>query len=617
MELNIAIVCRHNMYERLAAPFANYPNVKVSCALSTWGDLANHLQTTMVHGLVVEEGISLHEQTRTFPYPQLVYSGSTKKYQQQVAEWIETLQLELGDIHSPHVTDEVEEEKEEIPISSIPEGKKVFVCSGDRGFFQGIQQFPGIYVLDGVDSIESLYPRMKERRDNGDIMPEMVLIEESSVRLPTDPLREQVIWETIEEIREFHVEIAILLFARDNRIFTTKLIENEIFNFTAKDNLTYDDMQKLLFTKMSKVDVIEYYEPVIPQKEKKLKLNPFSRSAQELDNSLKMIEKGGEGEVIEEKVNNEEIPEEKVPERVTEPAKKKMPTPIKPKLGSMFTGRKNEENKREEEEKLKVVSPKQPSKKRLGTLHFSLFGKKERVGEERQEPVLTISQAVPHRLLVYSPKGGAGATSLAVYMAESSPTGTVGVVEIAYSYSQLSGRQKLQVEYNIDTIQDGMEEFAVCENKYLVAPWIFPAKKTFTDSLMMNWLTKAERAFPGRLIIADLQSQTLPIPLMRAHGWATKVIWMVQNTEDHFGMVDIQLSKLRAAGAEWNKIGLIIQDITGEKLPWNEIGLDILLETEEFPGSRQWEQEVSEATYQHLGISGLSSGRRVVLGRQR
>lgn len=215
----------------------------------------------------------------------------------------------------------------------------------------------------------------------------------------------------------------------------------------------------------------------------------------------------------------------------------------------------------------------------------------------------SIQFTVPHRVVLYSPKGGAGTTNIAVQLTQASIENNIGLAEIAFSYGQLAGRLNLKPQYNISDIEEGMEEMAVCNNRFLCAPWVFPVKKTFNESLLKEWLNRSQRAFPGRSIIADLQSQSSPVIIHTAIEWATRAVWVVQDTEQHLGMADIQISSLRKMGADVGKIGLVVQEVTGAKLPWSDVlGVQVIATLNRDLKSLKWKKELYDGIAEHLGL---------------
>ncbi|MBY3621119.1 hypothetical protein HGO21_16335 [Acinetobacter sp. CUI P1] len=215
----------------------------------------------------------------------------------------------------------------------------------------------------------------------------------------------------------------------------------------------------------------------------------------------------------------------------------------------------------------------------------------------------SIQFTVPHRVVLYSPKGGAGSTNIAVQLTQASIENNIGLAEIAFSYGQLAGRLNLKPQYNISDIEEGMEEMAVCNNRFLCAPWVFPVKKTFNESLLKEWLNRTQRAFPGRSIIADLQSQSSPVIIHTAIEWATRSVWVVQDTEQHLGMADIQISSLRKMGADVGKIGLVVQEVTGAKLPWSDVlGVQVIATLNRDLKSLKWKKELYDGIAEHLGL---------------
>ncbi|KQN97031.1 hypothetical protein [Paenibacillus sp. Leaf72] len=221
--------------------------------------------------------------------------------------------------------------------------------------------------------------------------------------------------------------------------------------------------------------------------------------------------------------------------------------------------------------------------------------------DDKTEPHFTFS--VPHRVIVYSPKGGAGATTVSTELAENAMNNSVGLAEIAYSYGQLAGLLDLKPKYSIADVEEGMEEYAVLNQKYLCAPWVFPVKKSFNEEMLREWLGRSQRAFPGKTVLADLQSQSSPLILMGSHEWATRVIWVVQDTDEHLGMADLQMANLKKMGGEWQKIGLLVQEVSGKKIDWTgvlEVPVIGFLTKDRL--SKKWKHTLHTSVNQHLGF---------------
>lgn len=203
------------------------------------------------------------------------------------------------------------------------------------------------------------------------------------------------------------------------------------------------------------------------------------------------------------------------------------------------------------------------------------------------------SSCVEQRVLVYSPKGSGGATSIILSLAEDFP---VGVVEIAYPYGQMAGKLQIAPNKTINEVEVGMEEEAVWDNKYLFSPWIHPIRQPMDKQLATDWLQKAQCAFHDRLLLVDLMSRA-PLPILQgAHNWATKIIWCLQDTEDHLGLAEFQLSHLQEPHK--GKMGLFIQQTTDQKLPWEELlGVSVIGSLPRAMFSKEWKQQL------HLSVT--------------
>lgn len=201
------------------------------------------------------------------------------------------------------------------------------------------------------------------------------------------------------------------------------------------------------------------------------------------------------------------------------------------------------------------------------------FSKKE---EKDVDP--TILNA-PHRILVYSPKGGSGTTHTILELAKWGATQT-GVVEIAYPYGQLAGMLNIKPRRNVLDVEEGKEVDAVCKEQFLVSPFIHPIRKTVDEVEITKWLERGQRAFPGKMVFADMFSQA-PMPILcAAHRWSTKALWIVHDTPDHYGMTEFQLHYLRENKVDLSKIGILVYKLHGEKLPWKELQAQVIGEAE-------------------------------------
>ena len=204
----------------------------------------------------------------------------------------------------------------------------------------------------------------------------------------------------------------------------------------------------------------------------------------------------------------------------------------------------------------------------------------------------------PRRVVCYSPKGGAGATSITLELADMFDA---GVIEISTRYGQLAGKLGAQPVVTLEQIIDGSEDEAVWKNRFVFSPWVYPGMKEVNEAEIKTWLMRGERAFPDRMLLIDLMSQSSLVLLRTILEWGAKQIWVMHDTPDHLGMADLQLNYLLRECTNRNKIGVLIQEITGQRFPWEEtLGVKVIGHIKKEMGTKEWKEQVRESILEWL-----------------
>lgn len=613
--MHIAVICKQANYDRISAALIELnAQLQISQPLTSWNTALEYIHGAKIDGVVIEESISFFSQVSSLPLPSLVYSGHHRDFRDAAKKWITSLGLAITSMN-----EETEDSKQETEvISTSPDnnqskklktGTKVAIVAKDSNLVELITSFGGIQIVASTSSFQDV---MSLETLNH---PEVIFIEEGVMPKEESTLRELKINQIVTEYKDMvGVRLVMMLFERKNTRLYKKMIEKGFYNFLAKNNVTSADIERLIKVPRTRQDTIDYQdeEPVEPvQVEHEVQQSNQSEKKNQPDENSKpsavismeepiakksflmsrVVEDAGVATVKEEFLHN---PEESAKEsretsqtiavlETPEPAVPK-PTKRKPFFQNIFR------KANQTEFILQTSSPDQVEKM-----------KNEEI--ERVTNHTVFAYPMPHRVLFYSPKGGAGTTSIVVDLAEGAAVNALGVAEISYSYGQIAGRLGLHPSYTIADSPDGMEELAVCKDKYLCSPWIYSVKKPFNDTLVKEWLVRAERAFGGKTILADLQSQSSPLILMASHEWCTKSIWVVQNTSYHLGMADMQMSHLKKMGNEWRKVGILIQGGTKEQLPWEEVlGIPVIGTLPSDMLSKDWKMNMQDIMAEYLGM---------------
>ena len=230
----------------------------------------------------------------------------------------------------------------------------------------------------------------------------------------------------------------------------------------------------------------------------------------------------------------------------------------------------------------------------------------------RQEKTEAVEyQTIPHRIVFYSPKGGAGVTSSVLALAKISGA---GVLEIAYPYGQMAGFLGVNPEWTLYNTPDGKEQMAVYQKQYLFSPWVYPIHERWDKETVKSWLHKGLRAFPDRMILVDLYAKA-PLPILEeVFRWATRVVWLLQDTETDLGMADIQLANLRKVmEVDPFKWSFVVQTAQGKNLPWEDIlEIPMLAKLPERSRRSEWEKAWRQAFH-----TLIAKGRYLRLSGQR
>lgn len=91
--MNICIVCRPVIYDRLIEPFNQIPGLFLSPPISEWGELVSWISQNQVQALVIDEGIPFFDSVTSMPYPSLIYTTQSN-YLEQINSWISSLQIQ-------------------------------------------------------------------------------------------------------------------------------------------------------------------------------------------------------------------------------------------------------------------------------------------------------------------------------------------------------------------------------------------------------------------------------------------------------------------------------------------------------------------------------------------
>lgn len=625
--MHIAVICKQANYDRISAALIELNSqLQISQPLTSWNTALEYIHGAKIDGVVIEESISFFSQVSSLPLPSLVYSGHHRDFRDAAKKWITSLGLAITSMSEEKHPEDSKQETEVIITSpdnnqskKLKTGTKVAIVAKDSNLVELITSFGGIQIVASTSSFQDV---MSLETLNH---PEVIFIEEGVMPKAESTLRELKINQVVTEYKDVEgVRLVMMLFENKNIRFYKKLIEKGFYNFLAKNNVTSADIERLIKVPRTRQDTIEYQdeEPIVPvQVEHEIQqLNQSEKKSQPDENSKppavismeepiekksflmsrssetttimdekKVVEDSGVAIVTEESSHNPEVRESAETSHtipVLETPEPEVPKPAKRKPFFHHIFRK--------------ASPPEAISQ---TSSPNLVEKKMDDQIERVPNHTVFAYPMPHRVLFYSPKGGAGSTSIVVDLAEGAADNALGVAEIAYSYGQIAGRLGLHPSYTIADSPDGMEELAVCKDKYLCAPWIYSVKKPFNDSLVKEWLVRAERAFGGKTILADLQSQSSPLILMASHEWCTKSIWVVQNTSYHLGMADLQMSHLKKMGNEWRKIGILIQGGTKERLPWEEeLGIPVIGTLPSDMLSKDWKLNLQDIMAEYLGM---------------
>lgn len=655
--MKIAIVCRQAIYDRLSGPLLSQnADISVSPALFQWNDALNYLRTNKVDGIVLEEGVAFFEQIKSMPLPLFLYSRHNG-YSKDVSSWIQSLKVETD---KSFVYERKEQPKKaEPPLSpQKPEkekqGIKLLLVSKTKSITDYIP------TIQQVNVIRTLTDPQLILDSNERLGAEVILIEEGVLGDDPVTIRELKLLQLVEELKDSDVRLTFLLFHRDNKRLTSKLIDRGFYNFIAGKDLDALELETLIKRPFTKEDVKNHYQSNLVDIEEQQKAVEMLQRTDHLVSDQKVeVDNAPVGDEVAsteemhgwiDQVSSSDLihMEEVLPETQLGSEKTNTTTSEPEQKQSDDSDHAVNVNKREREQTMQPDSNKNQDEERtstLGTIAFNFkrmpsllggaFTRKEnpRKNEPTTSKVETeniskelenlagsiFAEGVPHRVVIYSPKGGSNASTVAIELAESSKNHNVGVIEVAYSFGQLAGRLDIQPKYTLIDLEDGMEEYAICNDKYLLAPWLFPVKKQFNEKTLMEWLGRGQRAFSGRTILADLQSQSSPLIQYYAMQWSTRVIWTVQDTKDHLGMADLQLSQLKKMGDnEWQKIGILVQEVTGEKLPWEEVlGVPVIGILPKERRSKKWKDGLNSSVAEHLGLYTYASAGKAGLGRQR
>ncbi|CAM3301670.1 hypothetical protein HP548_12115 [Paenibacillus taichungensis] len=625
--MHIAVICKQANYDRISAALIELnSHLQISQPLTSWNTALEYIHGAKIDGVVIEESISFFSQVSSLPLPSLVYSGHHRDFRDAAKKWITSLGLAITSISEEKHPEDSKQETEVIITSpennqskKLKTGTRVAIVAKDSNLVELITSFGGIQIVASTSSFQDV---MSLETLN---QPEVIFIEEGVMPKEEPTLRELKINQIVTEYKDVEgVRLVMMLFERKNTRVYKKMIEKGFYNFLAKNNVTSADIERLIKVPRTHQDTIEYQDeelvvPVHVENEVQ-QLDPSENNNQPDENSKPQADIS-----MEESIAKKSFLMSRSSEPTTTIDEKKVVKDVRVETTAEGFSNHSEVSAKESEEAsqipavLETPEPEVPKPTKRKPFFQNIFRKvilpdaisqtsspkliekkmDDQIGRVSNQTVF--AYPMPHRVLFYSPKGGAGSTSIVVDLAEGAADNALGVAEIAYSYGQIAGRLGLHPSYTISDSPDGMEELAVCKEKYLCSPWIYSVKKPFNDTLVKEWLVRAERAFGGKTILADLQSQSSPLILMASHEWCTKSIWVVQNTSSHLGMAELQMSHLKKMGNDWRKIGILIQGGTKERLPWEEeLGIPVIGTLPSDMLSKDWRLNLQDIMAEYL-----------------
>lgn len=625
--MHVAVICKPTSYERISVAINGLnPSIKISSALTSWNSALDYVQKQKIDGLVIEESLPFFIQVSSLPLPSLVYSG-TRDFRNAAKDWIQSLGLEIESTsrqtyHSQDAGND-DESKSEDSLQNIPTdktGAKVAIVAKNTSLIELIESFGGIQVVAKSNKFNDVMDL--EKLNN----PEVIFLEEGVMPKDEPTLRDLKILQVVSNFQSSeNTRLAMMLFERKNNKLYQRLVSKGYYHFLARNNVSSADIERLVKVPNTLQDVTEYQDSpqamdpvgnqvnisqneVVTKVEEKVEVSPDTdpeNTVHPSEPSFLSSRPSVNPPKIEVAIKPAEIPNMDVE------VKTPTVTHASPAEGVEEPSRPSEEQKPLEVDE----TPKGTKGTILKNPIFQIFRRsKDTTKQDGDVHVSTthakgyspFSYPMPHRIIFYSPKGGAGATSMILSLSEGAEEKALGVAEISYSYGQIAGKLGLHPSHTIADTPDGLEELALCKNKYLCAPWIYSSKKPFNDTLLREWLVRAERAFVGKTILADLQSQSSPLLLMASHEWCTKSIWVVQNSDDHLGMADIQMSHLKRMGDEWKKIGLIIQGGGEGKIPWEDaLGVPVIGKLGSSISNKDWKRQLQDHVAEHLGLRSI------------
>lgn len=623
--IHFAILCRPALYERLCNPLREVfegVDILISPALSDKAMIIEYIKKHSVHSLIIESGLPQVEQFKSFPYPILLYNPMT--FRQDVLKWHESLGVHIQP--APSVPTDIPKflkSRNTAPKTATPTKPQhnVIAYCVDPSIQEAIRNDADIQLIDVQSRLTNTFSDDTWSQAN------ILFIEESVVSKEKPDIREEKIRQILNTVPP-HIKIALLLFDKHSNAFINELIDKKIYNFLCTTSPFAEDIIDLIKLDKQSHDVMYLYknteERVALFKELEAKSRVAADVAEDIKASVEQVESTStpiesppivvqDNRVISE---NTEINEPSI--IVHEEAEVQFnPSPLADiEVPSTLSTRSESVPPL-----TNIPSTEEPKHSRFRELKGKMKGflnrprleqdyinkpEVELSEQEDQDVISPASESLhylgPHRIVVYSPKGGAGATTTALAILNMYEEDKAGLVEVSYSYSQLMNKLQLDVPLHLYNVSEGMEQQAVIQSKYLCSPSIFPIHSRFDDTMLNDWLQKGVRAFSGKSIIVDLQSNSSPALLSSALQWSTRTFWVLENNEDSFGMADLQLMYIKRYDENWQKIGLIVYEgeTSKKKLPWEQLELPMLGELTDVRYSKKWNQQLQQAVKQHL-----------------
>lgn len=623
-EYSFAILCRPVFYEDMCAPLRIKSEdiiINVSPPLSDSASILQYLKDHRVQGIIIENNLPQVAEFQKFPLPTLVYKKSS--YHIDISDWLEALNIRFSSVkpanqerpQKPELEKKVIQTKK---VEQIPT-KKLIVYSSNEDIITILKSDP-TYEIVHLRSDFTAFPD-----DQSLEMVDCLFLEESVFANQELTSRELNLNHVISLCRN-KVKLSLLLFNNHGVEFINNLIDNDFYNFLAEIELDSESIIELISTDKKLSDVEHYYNDI---KERQMATEHLNNSNYEFSKSIDpdpgINEEIKEMPDTEEKASINLVKNEIIVASIDEEDSNIMIAgkENKRKLlrGSIdvsristrimglqqFLKRKQhgsdavEQNKEIEEEYLETKFVEEDPTIEIETADSIV---KEKVPNN-------FHLSAPHRILIYSPKGGSGATTLSLEILKMYRKDSAGLVELAYGYSQLTNKLNLMPNYNLLNLVEGLEEYAICEDNYLCSPAIFPLQSVFNHTMLNDWLNKASRAFSEKTIIADLQSASAPILVTTALKWCTRSIWIVEDTEDGYGMTDLQLMHLKRMSSDCEKVSIIVQSVfhkssKPKKLPWEELEVPILGRLPIDKDSKEWLEKMQVLVASKVSVGAVS-----------